>query len=95
MNSDSYVNLLQLVNMCILNLSDKTKLRKRKKKKSRLELSQFQFLNICVLLSFTLCIDCYQWVTVQNDVVSVSRSLTLFRGKKNKITFFEAEKMAA
>ena len=47
-----YVNLLQLVNMCILNLSKK-KNKEKGKKISRLELSQFQFLDICVLLSFT------------------------------------------
>lgn len=39
---------------------------KRKKKKiSCLELSQFQFLDICVLRLLLLCIDYYQWITVQ------------------------------
>lgn len=52
MNPNSYVNLLQLGNMCILNLSEK-KIYGKRKKKSRLEPSQFQFLDICVLLSFT------------------------------------------
>lgn len=81
--TNSYLNLLQLVNMCILNFSEKRNLRK----KNPLVLSCLNFslgIFVCFCLFF-LCIDYYQGITVQrNDMVSVYLSLTWFQSKKKK-----------
>lgn len=96
MNSDSYVNLLQLVNMCILNLSDKTKWRKTEKKISSWAVSisvleylcAFVFYFVHWLLSMNYCTnwcsECFSFTHL------ISR-----QKKKEKIIFFEAEKMVA
>ncbi len=97
MNPNSYVNLLQLVNMCILNLSEKKKnLRKKEKKKSLvlscLNFSFWIFVCFCLLL---LCIDYYQWITVQKRRSECFPFTHLISRQKKNITFFKTEKSAA
>lgn len=89
MNPNSYVNPQQLVNMCILNLSEKKKC--KEKKSLVLSCLNFSFwIFVCFCLLF-LCIDYYQWITVQKRCSECLPFTHFISRQKKKVTFFKTE----
>lgn len=83
MNPNSYVNPQQLVNMCILNLSEKKKCKEKNLLSWAVSISVFEYL--CAFVFYFCALIIINGLLYKKDVVSVCRSLTLFQGKKKKL----------
>lgn len=97
MNPNSYVNLLQLVNMCILNLSEKKNLRKKEKKKNLLSwavsISVFGYL--CAFVFYFCALIIINGLLYKKRRSECFPFTHLISKQKKYITFFKTEKSAA